>query len=341
MAGFIENYAENEGFSVKRTPFEKCGDCLTVDMNKGAEKGCMFLAHMDTVHEKGKFEYPPVKIEGNKMTGPGVIDCKGGIAVALLVMKALKNLGYEKHLRLLLTSDEEVSNVLGGEKELEFIKETSTGFKYAFNCEVGRIDEVVVSRKGIIRANIEISGKASHSGIDYFAGVSAIREAAYKIIELEKQSEEGGTTYNCGLIKGGEMFNIVPSSCIISVDVRVNSPEAMKEAYNVLKKVTETSFVDGSIATLKPVSKRMPMMRTKETDELFEKLCETSLECGLGDLKPVESGGGSDSAYTQLAGVPSVCAVGACGDYCHTVSEYADIASLVKRAKLLAAMEIQ
>lgn len=337
LVDFIRDFALAEGFTVKRTPFEKCGDFLTIDMNEGAEKGYMFLAHMDTVHVKGKFGYPPVKIDGNKMIGPGVIDCKGGIAVALLVMKSLKTLGYEKHLRLMLTSDEEVSNCLGGEKEIDFIVHTASGFKGAFNCEVARDGEVVVSRKGILRVRIIITGKPSHSGIDYFAGVSAVREAAYKLIELETQSKEGVTTYNCGIIQGGDIINIVPAKCTMSVDVRVNSVEDMDVAFEVIKRVTEKSFVEGSEAELEIISKRMPMMRTKETNELFEKLRAVSITNGLGDLIPIESGGGSDSAYTQLAGVPSVCAVGTCGDYCHTVNEYAEIDSLVKRAKLLAA----
>ena len=337
LVDFIQEFALVEGFAVKRTPFEKCGDFLTIDMNEGAEKGYMFLAHMDTVHVKGKFGYPPVRIEGNKMIGPGVIDCKGGIAIALLVMKSLKELGYDKHLRLILTSDEEISNSLGGDEEIEFIRDAASGFQGAFNCEVGRDGEVVVSRKGILRVRIHITGKPSHSGIDYFAGVSAIREAAYKIIELETKSKEGATTYNCGIIQGGDMFNIVPAKCTISVDVRVNSIEDMDGAYEVIKKVTEKSFVEGSEAELELVSRRLPMMRTKETNELFEKLRQVSIANGLGDLIPIESGGGSDSAYTQFAGVPSVCAVGACGDYCHTVNEYAEIDSLVKRAKLLTA----
>ena len=177
LVDFVQEFALAEGFTVKRTPFEKCGDFLTIDMNEGAEKGYIFLAHMDTVHVKGKFGYPPVKIEGNKMIGPGVIDCKGGIAVALLVMKSLKTLGYEKHLRLMLTSDEEVSNCLGGEKEIDFIVNTAAGFKGAFNCEVARDGEVVVSRKGILRVRIHITGKPSHSGIDYLqASVQFVRQ---------------------------------------------------------------------------------------------------------------------------------------------------------------------
>ena len=163
-----------------------------------------------------------------------------------------------------------------------------------------------MSRKGILRVRIHITGKPSHSGIDYFAGVSAVREAAYKLIELETKSEEGATTYNCGIIQGGDIINIVPAKCTMSVDVRVNSVEDMDAAYEVIQKVTEKSFVPGSKAELEIISKRLPMMRTKETNELFEKLRQVSLANGLGDLIPIESGGGSDSAYTQLAGTPSV-----------------------------------
>lgn len=340
LVDFIQEFALKEGFAVHRTPFEKCGDFLTIDVNKGAEKGYMFLAHMDTVHVKGKFGYPPVKIEGNIMKGPGVIDCKGGIPIALLAMKSLKAIGYDKHLRLILTSDEEISNSLGGQKEFDFIKNEATGFQGAFNCEVAKEGEVVVSRKGILRIRIHITGKPSHAGIDYFAGASAICEAAYKIIDLETRSQEGATTYNCGIIQGGDMFNIVPAKCTMSVDVRVNSVEDMEAAYKVMEEVTAKTFVEGTTSKMELVSKRMPMMHTKETDELFDKLREVSLANGLGDLVQIESGGGSDSAYTQLAGVPSVCAVGACGDFCHTVNEYAEIDSMVKRAKLLAATTI-
>ena len=122
MMDFIEDYALKKGFSVKRTPFETCGDFLTIDINEGNEKGNFFLAHVDTVHKKGVFGYPCVKIEDNKMIAPGAIDCKGGAIIALLTMDALKQNGFTKHTRLILTTDEEVSNVLGGEKEIEFIK---------------------------------------------------------------------------------------------------------------------------------------------------------------------------------------------------------------------------
>ena len=49
----------------------------------------------------------------------------------------------------------------------------------------------------------------------------------------------------------------------------------------------------------------------------------------------MESGGGSDSCYTQAAGIPSICGMGACGEFCHTNKEYALIESISTRAKIL------
>ena len=341
MADHIAAFARDEGLQVMRTPMEKCGDFLPVEITPGAEKAGLFMAHMDTVFDKGVFGEPPVRREGDQMFGPGVIDCKGGIAIALLAMKALEVNGYENNCRLLLTSDEEISNRLGGEKEMQIIRDSVKGYKAAFNCEVAGVDEVVVSRKGILRYKLEISGIASHAGIDYFAGASAVREAAHKILALESLSTDGGTTFNCGIINGGQLTNIVPEKCEIFIDVRVKDREAMQEAIKTLEAEAEKVYVSGTKTKLCFISKREPMLKIEDTEKLFLHLKNISDKYSLGNLIPVESGGGSDSAYTQLAGVPSVCAVGATGDFCHTTREYANISSLTTRAKLLSAATVE
>ena len=341
VADKIQEFARDLGLFVNRIPFDDCGDFLVIDTKQNADKGVCFLAHMDTVHKNGAFGYPPVKNEGDRLIGPGVIDCKGGIAIALLAMKALEVNGYDKNCRLLLTSDEEISNRLGGEREMEVIRDSVTGYKAAFNCEVAGVDEVVVSRKGILRYKLEISGIASHAGIDYFAGASAVREAAHKILALESLSTDGGTTFNCGIINGGQLTNIVPEKCEIFIDVRVKDREAMQEAIKTLEAEAEKVYVQGTKTKLCFISKREPMLRNEDTEKLFLHLKNISDKYSLGNLIPVESGGGSDSAYTQLAGVPSVCAVGATGDFCHTTREYANISSLTTRAKLLSAATLE
>ena len=207
MVDHIASFARIEGMQVKRKAMEKCGDFLTVEINPGAEKACLFQAHMDTVHEKGIFGEPPVRVDEDRIYGPGVIDCKGGIAIALLTMKALLQNGYDKHVRLILTSDEEISNILGGTEEIQFIRDSAAGFSCAINCETAERDEVVVSRKGILKYRLDIKGVSGHAGKHYFTSKNAILEAAHKIVALHSLSVEGGNTYRCNIINGGSVLN--------------------------------------------------------------------------------------------------------------------------------------
>lgn len=341
MMDYIESFAKNEGFVVERIPFERCGDFLIIDINPGKEKGYALLAHMDTVHEKGVFGDPAVRIQNGRMIGPGVYDCKGGAVTALLMLKALKDSGCTRHNRLILTTDEEISNVLGGEKEMQLFKDGVSGFKAALNCESGRDYGLVTGRKGILRLEIEITGIAGHSGVDYFRSANAVCEAAHKIVALEENSRKGGTTYNCSIISGGNVANIIPDKCCFTVDIRVCDNKAMKDAEIFVEKVAATSYVPGCVATVRKVSCRPPMEQNEDSLALFEKFHDISLRLGFGELRPFFSGGGSDSSYTQLAGVPSICALGPYGGGVHRTDEYVIIDAIPERAKLLAAFVIE
>lgn len=337
MIDYIVEFSESEGFQTTRTKMEHCGDFLSIDLNDGAEKGCVFLAHTDTVHEKGIFGQNPIIYLEDRIIAPGAIDCKGGIAIALLTMKALQEQGYTKHLRLLLTSDEEISNVLGGQTELDYFKYNCAGFPCAINCETSEKDEVVISRKGILKYRLDVGGIGGHSGIHYAECRNAIVEASHKIIALENKSLPNGITYSCNIIQGGVRANIIPDSCSVTVDIRVPRHADINEAENTLFQIAETSFIGNTLTTVVPISKRPPFEKNIETENLFNKLLEVCHKYDLGSLTPVESGGGSDSCYTQMAGVPSICGMGGCGEFCHTNKEYVLKESIPLRAKILTA----
>lgn len=341
MVTYISNFAIAEGLHVCRKQMEKCGDFLTIEINPGAEKACLFLAHMDTVHEKGVFGTPPVKVYQNRITGPGVIDCKGGIAIALLVMKVLLASGYPKHVRLILTSDEEISNILGGAEEIAFIQNSAAGFPYAINCETAENDEVVVARKGIVKYRLDIKGISGHSGKKYFESRNAIEEAAHKIIALHSKSEPGGTTYSCNIIQGGTVPNIIPGSCSFTVDIRALTPDDIEISKQIVENIAATSYIDGTSCNAVLLSIRPPMFRNEETDALFDKLLFVCRKYNLGSLTPMEAGGGSDSCYTQAAGVVSICGLGASGKYQHTPQEYVIPDSIPLRAKILTAFLLE
>lgn len=336
QADYIEKFAKARGFNVYRESHENAGDTMVIELlsQKGA-KPIALLAHMDTVHEKGAFGEAVVTEKDGVLYGPGVFDCKGGIAVALLAMQTLasSNESYPT-LRLILNSDEENGTYVG-DAGVQFIRKAARDCVVAFNLEAGREDSLTVGRKGIIKAEITVHGVAGHAGNNYFECASAIREAAHKIIELESESEIDGVTYNCGTIVGGSVTNVVPANCTFGVDIRFKNAKQQNKAQEVLKRVTERVTVEKCTAECKIIHIRPAMECTKENLALFKKVAKASSELGLGDLIPMERGGGSDSAYTVEIGIPTVCSMGTVGKFEHSIKEQSEISSLQNRAMLL------
>ena len=337
VADHIAAFCKGKGYAVTRQPTPAGGDMLLIELPGKSDKAPVALmAHMDTVHQKGAFGDPPVTEKDGILYGPGVVDCKGGIAVALLAMEALKACGEEHPpIRFILNADEE-DGTYGKQPAVDFIKESARGCAAAFNCESGRAGLLVVGRKGIFRACVTVTGKASHAGNAYFSGVSAVREAAHKILALEACSEENGITLNCGVIQGGTVSNVVPEHCSFLVDVRFRSDEQEQRAIACLNEIVGRSYVPGSSSTWEVRKRRPAMENTPANRKLFELVAKNAADLGLDPLEATESGGGSDSAYTVAVGVPTVCTFGPTGRFIHSVKEQADIASLAERAKLLA-----
>lgn len=342
VCGAVTAKAEKLGFAIKRRRMENAGDVASITYeNGGALPPACISAHMDTVFEKGEFGYPPVKEKDGRLYGPGVIDCKGGIAVGLLVLEALKRTGYsDRPVKLILQSDEEVESVNSGCRTIEFMLEESANACAFFNCECRETGKLTTGRKGIIRLYLDIKGRAAHAG-DYFEGRSAIREAAYKIIELEQKSVKDGITYNCGVIEGGTALNVVPDKCRVYIDVRIRNTAEYDKAMKVLEEVASHVHVEGTETRVVRISDRKPMERTEQNVKLFEHIKAVSQKYGMGDMTEFYSNGGSDAAYTTLAGIPTVDDIGPIGDNYHTKDEWCDISSIAGSAKLIAASIIE
>ncbi len=339
VAKHVGKFSAEKNFQVKERSFENAGMCLSIyTVEQSNLPGIALLAHMDTVHEEGKFGNPPVKVDNEYIYGPGVCDCKGGIAVALLAMQVLQDIGYNKRpLKLILTGDEEVSNSLSGRGSVDFICDEVRGYAAAINCEGGEEGKITVGRKGILKLKVDVKGKASHAGSAYFEGVSAIKEAAHKIIEIEKASNQDRITYNCGVIQGGEVANTVPHHCSFILDIRYVNQDDLEEAIRHIETIAAHSFIPGTSATITELGRRLPMELKEENVKLFEQISYASSKYGLEPVEKLFKGGGSDSAYTVLAGVPSVDSLGTIGDGIHTINERSTLASLTSRAKLLVA----
>jgi glutamate carboxypeptidase len=338
---YVSDAAAARGWKVETFPQPVSGDVVCITMNEGAKGTPIALsAHMDTVHPKGLFGTPPVRIEGGTIYGPGVSDCKGGIAEAFLVMDALERQGYrERPILLLLQSDEEVGSKYSGKATIGYMCEKAVGCAAFLNLETQSGNSICVARKGIISFTFKIHGIEAHASRCATMGASAILEAAHKIIEMEKLKDDDGLTCSCGVISGGTVPNTVPGYCEFKANIRFATAEQLEWVREYAKKVAETVYVEGCRCELEQFGFRVAMEEKPINLELANNINAAFEKAGLSVFSTCRSKGGSDAADVTVYGkTPCVDNLGVRGDFIHSPKEQAPIDSLLEMAKRLAAI---
>ena len=335
---FIEK-AKEKGWKTEIFRQEVAGDVVVITMNSDADNKPICLSgHMDTVHPVGLFGDPCVRFEGNKMIGPGVADCKGGCVAAFWAMDVLSKIGYkERPVMLLLQSDEETSSRESNKETIKYIVERSKNAVAFLNLEPTLTGGITLERKGIAKFEFTVKGISTHASKCYL-GASAIREAAHKIIKLEEHKDVNGITCNCGTIKGGTVPNTVPEECIFTLDTRFKNQEQYEEILMLIHKVAEEKTVNLTCCTVRELSVRPPMQKLEKNYKLFDRINEIMKSAGLEKIENVNATGGSDAAYTTIAGIPTVDSLGPKYDRAHSPEEYIEIDKFPLAAKQLAAI---
>jgi glutamate carboxypeptidase len=331
VAGFLTQAFQELDAQVERIPQAAFGDHLRVTWGVG-ERQVLLLGHMDTVWPVGETARRAFCVNGDRATGPGIFDMKGGLVTGLYAVNALRALQLVPAHRLvfLLNSDEEV----GSCTSRPYIEEEARRSEAVLVLEPSREDALVTWRKGVGRFEMEIHGLASHSGAAHERGVSAVEELAHQVLRLEAMTNyERGTSVNVGVIQGGSKVNVRPAAAWASVDLRVTTAsegKRMTEAILGLRPLNPnaTLIVSGGI-------NRPPWEPTPHGEALFQRARRVGAALGL-DLWPAGTGGGSDGNFTAALGIPTLDGLGVVGDDAHALTEWVDLTSLPRRAALLA-----
>lgn len=295
----------------------------------------LFSGHYDTVSLPG--EHPFRVDEEGHARGLGCLDMKGGIAIALYVVKALNEIGWaERPIKFLFLGDEEKGHQ--GANTPEVIMQQARGALCAFNMETGLVsNNICIGRKGGGVANFTVHGVGAHSGNDFLKGRNSIAETAKKICDLQDLTNlELGTTVSVTMIDGGTVPNCIPPECKIDVDVRYELSSERDRVVNSLKEIAEKNYIDGCTTDYEYNEYMAPFETTEEGVRLATFIAGVSEAVGLGEMGQIRLGGGSDASYITMAGVPTVCSMGVRGEFNHTDREYALPSSLYERTALLA-----
>lgn len=338
---YFIRFANERGWKVEVFEQERAGNVVTITMNPDAKTAPLAISgHMDTVHEVGSFGNPPVRIdrEADKIYGPGVSDCKGGIVTGFLAMEALREIGFTaRPVVMYLQSDEEGGGKYSGDATINHICEAAQGSVGFLNLESGRgASKICTSRKGIATFEFSVTGVEAHAAGCATAGSNAILEAAYKIIELEKFKDKDGLTCCCAVIHGGTKHNIVPGKCVFHANVRFATQAELDEFSAFADNLCKDIKVPGCTCSYVLPRVRPAMELCEKNTNFANRLNEIWRENGLDEYECISCLGGSDAANVSAAGIPAIDNMGSVGGYVHSIHEYGIISSLSERAKRVA-----
>lgn len=330
---------------------------LFAEINGGNGKTILLIGHLDTVFEEDH-EFQTFARRDSIATGPAVNDMKGGNAMIIYALRALKAAGElaDKNIIVAFTGDEEkpgqplsVSRhdlVEAGKKaDIALGFETATGMNYA-----------TVARRGSSGWNLKVNGRQAHSSgiFSENTGAGAVFEGA-RILNAFYNEVKGEEllTFNPGVILGGTKIdfdssqsqgtafgksNVVAGELVVYGGLRFISEEQKENARNKMRNIVannlpqtsaEISFSD-SYPAMKPTAGNMALLET---------LDHVSRDLGYGEVKAYDPGrrGAADISFIAEY-VDGLDGLGVMGGGAHSPGETVNLNSmlpLTERAAIL------
>lgn len=305
-------------------------DDLVLTLTGRGEGRLLLLGHLDTVvsHDGHR----PMERLADRLIGSGTVDMKGGVVLAIGVLRALA-LRPEAYgeVSLLLVNDEEWRT--GGLAHTQLFG----GVDACLCFEAGQLspegeEGVVVKRKAAGTLRVRATGRSAHSGSSPDKGRNALLALASVAQLVAGCHDPGGPDRLSAvptIMNAGEAFNVVPPSGELYCDLRAERLEAFGGVIDALP-----PEVGGATLAAELVRQWPGMDAREQTRGLLERAGEL-----LG--RPVvgaERGGASDASH--MAGhVPlTVDGLGPRGGGAHNPDEYVLRESLHSRAQVAMAL---
>jgi glutamate carboxypeptidase len=333
----VEDWIKALGGKSRRSQQKTTGDLLIGRFGpvRSTGKPLMLLGHLDTVWPLGTLKQMPFRVREGRAWGPGVLDMKAGVVMALSALRILLDADQlSQPVVFLLNSDEET----GSQHSRAFTESLAKRCAAVFVLEPaqGIPGAYKTARKGVANYRLQVHGVPSHSGVDFGHGHSAVLELGRQIERASAFTDLArGITVNAGVIGGGTRSNVVPAHAWAEFDVRIAravDAERMDRRFQSLRAIDRACRLEVAGGLNRP-----PMERTPGTVALFQHAA--TMAAGLGfQLQEAATGGGSDGNFTSALGIPTLDGMGAVGEGAHAHRESILLDALVPRTALLAAM---
>jgi len=295
--------------------------------------------HLDTVGVDG-MTIPPfaATLAGDRLSGRGSCDMKGGDAAILAAVARLAEGGPRPRLVVAFTADEEHAS-LG----MAHLVESGVRADLAVVCEPTSL-AVMPAHKGFVWLEAQFRGRSAH-GSRPEIGIDAIRHAGLYLAALDAYAEslrarpahpllEYGS-FHAGTIVGGTAESVYPESCELLLERRTmpgeDSEAVVLEFQAVLDELAERHVdIDASLE----MTLARPGTEVHESSDVVRGLIAAAQDRGL--KSPVEGmTAWVDAAFLNEAGIPAVCFGPGDIAQAHTEDEWIDVREIRTCADVL------
>jgi glutamate carboxypeptidase len=321
-----------EAAQVSRPPCSTPGsapDFLAQVTGQGTGR-LLLLGHVDTVVAHAA--HLPLRRDGERLYGPGTSDMKGGVILALGVMRALAEdtEGFAELAILLVTDEEWRTRPFRHAQELPAY-DACLCFEAGERGPAGQ-EGVVVRRKAAGTLRALATGRSAHSGSAPDSGANALLAAAEVAIRLVGHHDPAGPdrlSVVPTVLRSGDAFNVVPAEGELILDLRADRASAFGE---VLEAVPEAI---GDVRLEAVMERVWPGMDTRLATRLLLEQASTLLG---RPIVGVARGGASDASHFAARTPLTVDGLGPRGGGAHTPEEFVLAASLGERAEVALAV---
>jgi glutamate carboxypeptidase len=295
----------------------------------------LIAGHLDTVHDpQGSFRELSIAPDGRTAVGPGAVDMKGGIVIAIAALEAMAECGVETNWTFLLNSDEET----GSFHSERALRDAARAHDIGLALEPALPDGSLVTRRmGSGQFKVEVFGRSAHVGRDFTRGMSAVTrlgEILNLLARLARPDE--GVIVNVGPLQGGAVTNAVPDHAACWGNVRFADAAAgqrlgaafdqLATAHDAMPRVVVYRAFNRPAKPLSPA-----------VQALAQTIRDAAADCGQV-MGFASTGGVCDGNILQEEGLPTLDTLGVRGGNLHRPDEFIEIASLAERASLFAVL---
>jgi glutamate carboxypeptidase len=357
VADVLRPQFEALGFTCRFIPMDSVRRAghLVAERKGNHGKRVLLIGHMDTVFEADS-PFQKFVRNGDRASGPGTVDMKGGLAIMVSALKALDSVGAldGTNITVFLTGDEErhgnpVSLARGD--LMEAGRHSDAALEFEAGVRVQGHDEASIARRSSYGWTLKATGREAHSsGVFGSVGFGAIYEVSRILDRFRQELREPGITYNVGLIAGGSSVapdgeaslkvegksNIVPAIAQASGDLRTVTEEQFQKTKQRMEQIVE-QHLPGTSAQLTFADGYPAMPETEGNRALLRDLNVVNRALGLEVMEPYDPilRGAGDLSFVAPY-VASLSGLGSFGRGSHAPGETVELSSQTYQTRRVA-----